>query len=904
VGGLSAVDSAAQDGAADAGGEAVFTKEHEDKLTRIAVDQLFRFALDAVRVPGDPLAEDFQATSRYIRVLERHAPDYEEMLRLRIAAHRAGGELDEVIRATKVLVGKYPKDTVAQLRILMSSIRSRQDAAGRLALYDRLLGPRGRGLDISIRSRLAFDAALLAREMGDEGVYRDRLLLAAEDRTNKEAAALFATEFLDRAETALERVEILANLVTADPVDAASLQHLAGELMRHGAFEGAQRMWERTSDVLANAEGGLSSHQLFEYHLGIWAMDGAEATLEPLEDVYYAQVLALEQQHQQMDDEGITIDKDEEVLLPQMLETVRLAAYVSLGWTEVEEEEVAEEYGDKEAGEAGDAAGGAEEDGEGAGERLEEKKEKRSPAHASLDRIGKTLDQIYASRDTDDADEDMLRDVRAAMLLELNGLRLWSGLEIDEAEASLAELEDFAASGVIDQESVDRFRGMLAARRGDIETAAELLGPLAAGGDHFARYGICVAEETGGSADRAAGMYREIALDSADTLLGTMARERVVKLTGEVFEYGAVARELDAYVMDFAPWLDRVTESPRNYIDLRVENVRSVLEPLDRMQVDLTITNVSRWPLAMGPGMPIHSRVLLVPSLWVEGRDIRLRDDGTINTQAMEIFKPEVVQLDQRLRLLPGESVKTRVWAGKGGVGRLLDRAISMGATVRWRAVQGFMPTANGGFETGAHCVTSSGDVMRRIAGERVESDEDLSLRFQEAEAHDLPIVMLQAREWLVEVARDPDADQFDVNVNAGTISRALEGRYGEMNDAMKCLVIAFFAPYGFFNNEGAQGIMDLLLEEKSDLVQLAMMANYGPFVPQEYLESIATGDDADLAFLGSLVLSRVGVVEEEEESEQEMDEDRRAALEAAIEAASGGNAPAEDEAEDDGGGL
>ena len=356
--------------------------------------------------------------------------------------------------------------------------------------------------------------------------------------------------------------------------------------------------------------------------------------------------------------------------------------------------------------------------------------------------------------------------------------------------------------------------------------------------------------------------------------------------------------------MDFAPWLDRVTATPRNYIDLRVENVRSVVRPLERIEVDLTITNVSRWPLAMGPGMPIHSRVLLVPSLQLEGRDIRKRSDGSINTQALDIFKPEVVEMDQRIRLLPGGSVTTRVWAGKGGVGRLLDRAVSMGATVRWRAVQGFVPTEAGGFETGANCVTSSGDILRRLASERVLNDEDLALRFYEAEPAELPIVMLQAREWLVELAADPEADSFDINLNAGGISRALIGRYDDMNDAMKTMVVAFFAPYGFFNNEGAQGIMDRLLAEESDLVQIALLANYGPFVPQEYVQRIAAGDDADLAFLGELVLSRVGVVEEEEVvPETEAEKLQRESVEAALDAATGGYDSEEDGGTDGGGG-
>ncbi len=880
----------AQGGAGGGSGgstSAEISSEDASRIQRVALDHLVRFALDWVRSPNDPKASDYKATASAMRVILRYAPKDVELLRLRIAALRAAGELDEVQSATKQLIRLRPDDTVAQLRVLMWSIHNRQDAASRMAMYDRLLGPRGAGLDISIRSRLAFDAALLAREMGEEGVYRDRLLLAAEDRTNKEAAALFSTEFLGRAQSGMERVELLANVVLSDPVDAGALENLAGELMRRGAFRGAQRMWDRVSDVLVNSGDGMSSQQLFEYDLGLWALEGAEATLAPIDVVYNAQVMALEMEQARMKEEGISFDEDKEYVLPQIMETIRLAVYLSQEWA-VEVANVEEDGAEEEAD--AEREGAADEDKEdGAQEEV-----KNSRAQASLDRIEVALDDIYRSREAGGDDEEMLVDLRAAVSLEMNATRLWSGLELDEAEAAVEELEGFAADDVIDAEAVDRFRGMLAAQHGDLEAAERLLGAIGASDDTFARYGLCIAEERGGSLELAIEKYRSLALDAPETLLGGLARERVEWLGGGEVDYGEDARAIDDYMMDFAPWLDRLTASPRNFIELRVESPRTSLGPLERMEVELTLKNVSRWPLAVGPGKPIHTRILLVPSLRVGGKDIRLRDDGTLVAEALEVVQPVVVELDRRIRLLPGESIVERVWVGKGGVGRLLDRTVSLGATVRWRAVQGFVALPDGGYEKGANCITTAGDVIRRASAPKVIDEEDLAFRFKEATVAELMVVLMQARGWLVDIALDPDMDDLDVNTTAGGMALAIEGRYEDMDDSLKSLVVSFLAPYGFFNNEGANGIMERLLDEESDLVRLAVLSSYGTHVPDEYVREIAEGDDKELAEIARLVVERVGLEEEEET----LGDDSAAA--AAVEAMFGGG---EDESGEEGGG-
>ena len=127
--------------------------------TRLASDALARLALTALREIIDPTPDDYRLSALALRVARRAYPNDVELLRLEIDAWDAAGDQDSAIAGTRQLVRLNPVDDVAWLRIVNHNIRRLQNAEERLAAYDRLLGPDGRALDPSIRSRLALDAA-------------------------------------------------------------------------------------------------------------------------------------------------------------------------------------------------------------------------------------------------------------------------------------------------------------------------------------------------------------------------------------------------------------------------------------------------------------------------------------------------------------------------------------------------------------------------------------------------------------------------------------------------------------------------------------------------------------------------------------------------------------------------
>ncbi|MCA9298997.1 MAG: hypothetical protein KDA28_08015, partial [Phycisphaerales bacterium] len=222
-------------------------------LEDYAARSVARLGILDLRLQQDPTPEDYQLASMVLGLALSIDPDDVDIARHRVEASWALADEETLIAESRRLVSLDPTQTVALLRVITSRIGQLQTAEERLAMTDRFLGPQGDRLDPSIRSRLALDAALLHRELGQEEMFVDRLNLALKlDGTNKEAAALAAALYAETVGDPMGRLEMAEHLLYADPLDPNTHLSISQLLCILGDWVGAVRFHDNFYRLVAD----------------------------------------------------------------------------------------------------------------------------------------------------------------------------------------------------------------------------------------------------------------------------------------------------------------------------------------------------------------------------------------------------------------------------------------------------------------------------------------------------------------------------------------------------------------------------------------------------------------------------------------------------------------------------
>lgn len=629
-------------------------------LRRAVAERIARIPLLRLRSATAPEPLEFRLAALALEMALSLDPGNEAMVRLQIEAWNGARDTEEMMRATRRLISLDPTDTVAMLRLVSGRIGERQDVGSRLEAYDTTLGAPGDTLNAAIKSRLALDAALLARENGDDAGFTKYLTRAVQlDQSNKDAAVLAASWYLERSEDPVGRVEMLVAVLLSDPLDANAHLNLARELRSHGAFMAAQRFQDTAGNLLQALGVAPSLQQQIEALTGIWQAAGSEVLLRGISEIEanarQQRIQQIEMARMQGRDVGPPL---EETRLPPDYEILRLVVNMAQG--------------------------------------------RDSGAATSMHNIALETQKILAALEnpsTPGAPQLSASDRERALRysrIETTWLRLWSGHQIDEAAAALDTME---ADRLLNDTALARYRGWLALRRGDLETARSLLEPEA-DNDPRSALGLAAIGEAEDDLDEAARWYGVVSSRQAGTLLGAYARRRLETITGEPAPTTPLARRLEEYIGSIPAWVDAMTRDPRSFMFLSVEPVNARTSPLDGQRLRVTLRNVGRLPLAVGPGRALESRVLLTPQLQVD-------QEVTGDQQ-----QSELVDMGRRLRLLPGEEIVAEVWGGQGRLGALLDGLAAKSLTVRWRGIQGFRIAQNGAYLPGLMCLTADSPLI------------------------------------------------------------------------------------------------------------------------------------------------------------------------------------------------
>src|SRR5262249_46188792 len=126
---------------------------------------------------------------------------------------------------------------------------------------------------------------------------------------------------------------------------------------------------------------------------------------------------------------------------------------------------------------------------------------------------------------------------------ELMWIRLWCGRQIDEAATTLKTVEADPELPPQGLPTLDRMKGWLLIRQGDLDSAQRMLTPLAAE-DPFAAIGLALISELRGETKLAGEQFADLSRRLAGTLGGAWSRSRAIRLLGKAPDAPEIASKL------------------------------------------------------------------------------------------------------------------------------------------------------------------------------------------------------------------------------------------------------------------------------------------------------------------------------------------------------------------------
>lgn len=616
--------------------------EGPHRAEMLAAHAVARVALLDLKIVANPSQRDYRIAEEMLATAATLLPNDQTILRLYMEAAAGADDAQTVRDISRRLVKLDPDDTVSLLRVVSAKISDLQTADQRLAAYDQFVSGEGaEAFDASVRSRLALDGALLARERGDLRGFVERLWTAIKlDPTNRDAATLvlaFYSSNPDPNEPA-GRLDLMFQVLWTDPFDPAIYSSVVSELLSKGAFKGALRFAKMQRFIYGVQARPIPESDQNAYDLSEWSLLGPDAVIRRLSDALQKDRERAVERRKEAQAQAIAIDAfptPEDVRLPASRERSRIVCAAAM---------------------------------------LD-----RERASIFLSELATTVATL--SRDAADpirrpaslTQEQAIAQAADARL-ELCWLRILTGLQLDEAAKTLS---DVRTSNEMNPAVIARFDAWMELRTGDKVKAEETLGALAAA-DPLAAIGHALAAEMRGDPNTAIVRNAAIAHKHVGDYVGAFAATRYTALTGERLPTTDVAKTLEADAAGVPAWLDAMVENPRRAMSLEVTALRKDVNPLQRTPIRVTLRNTSQIALPMGPDKPLCTRLLFAPQI----------DMGSEIMPTADLVW--VANMDRRLRLLPNESVDMLVWPDLGPLSFEMEWWLPKQARVRWRVLQGF----------------------------------------------------------------------------------------------------------------------------------------------------------------------------------------------------------------------
>lgn len=760
---------------------------------------LTRTALELLRLP-EPTAADYEVALTLSEWSSELAPDWlagwRTFLQIASVAESVDDRGSERLRtALSAIVRLDPRDEVARLRLLSLAVDRYGTVEERVAAYERLLAPQNLPrLGGAVASRLALELALLLYRSGDVDGFASRLAESVALDPSHPAATEMAAGFLrHRVNDPVGEAELALAAAVANPANLDPLQTLASICLSNGAFIASQRLFGVVLPLMpvqrraiAEASAGLA--------LSEWALGAVPAAIAII-DKRQRDLDQLAREEARLQDPDFDWSQADRIRVPpdRQLSTLKAVILRSIESPEA----------DAAVGEALLAM------------RLE------------ADQMSQGGESTQVARGI------------AELALESIGMLLWLGADVDGAVGMYEQLMQSVRIGDSARARID---GWIALRRGDAAKAVELLEPLAEA-DPISSLGLAQAYRDLDRRSDAARQYLEIWRRVPGSALGVWSRDRLASLLGRPVPGSETAEALEALVRGLPRTYDRLLSERERAVGLMVRPRKTPVGPLEPVEIDVEITNLTDLPLAISSAGPIEPNLAIIAN-------------ATVSQLERAVASPPlVVPISGVLRLAPRERVVVPVDLSLTAFGEVLDRTALSGSTVGCRALTNFRPVSGGALQPAVLGAKAEGPQIR-VEGVRVSAgwieDALAAIATPDGDEDLISMNLLAAVGAAADNATEAPPEEF---ASLTRIWPAMQAAWETLDPASRGWLLATFPA---IPSKGIAELVDRSRSSRDPLTVLGYLLGRvrSPDDPI-LLEAIASGDPR-LEMVGELVRSRI----------------------------------------------
>ncbi|MBC8203112.1 MAG: hypothetical protein H8E91_04715 [Planctomycetes bacterium] len=533
-------------------------------------------------------------------------------------------------RGVKELLRLYPDETPLQLARLRDAIDTLNTASERVALYEQLLSPEGQqNLNQHVASRLAFDSAMLQRQLGDKQQFARWLAESvALDPYFTSATAVAVGFFGDESADAYRRVELLTSLMLANMRDVTTQVSLAELLMSYGAYEAASRIYDIALADNAGNPAVVNNNLLSDMVMSHWGARDIESALKIIAarqrtaDEKFRKTV----REQQPRVTPLELARVHSPLAPK-LATMKAAIYSGL-----------------------------------------KKEEAEWSLRQALDSFASIL--LAAGNQPDTPNKEVLFKENC---LQAAWISVWLGDLTEDSEKFIAMAE---SRSEVSKSKKDLIEGWISLRLGSVDAAEKTFLSLSDKND-AAVVGLALVRLAQGKKRESAKMFLQVARDSAGTLLGIWSRNQLEKILGQQVVAREDTAQLESMIDAIPAAIDRYATDPTTTLNIRATALTKNLRPYQPILVEVELSNNGMLPMQIAQQGPIQPTVLLEAEAQVVGL--------TINNRI-----PIIVPIDRKLILQPRERFTVTVDLRNYWVGSVFNEWATSGGFLKFYAVTNF----------------------------------------------------------------------------------------------------------------------------------------------------------------------------------------------------------------------